>query len=68
MEANETTRKYDFDRVIRIVMTIVVVGVLIFAQTRYMIYNMPFVYIAMYLMLREMYFIWKDKVKRRAHA
>ena len=30
MEANETTKKYDFDRVIRIVMTIVVVGVLIF--------------------------------------
>lgn len=47
---------------------VVVVGVLIFAQTRYMIYNMPFVYIAMYLMLREMYFIRKDMAKRRAHA
>lgn len=34
---------------------VAVVGMLIFAQTRYMIYNMPFVYIAMYLMLREMY-------------
>lgn len=49
-------------------MNVAAVGVMIFAQNRYMIYNMPFVYIAMYLMLREMYFIWKDKVKRRAHA
>lgn len=39
---------------------VVVVGVLIFAQTRYMIYNMPFVYIAMYLMLREMYLSRKE--------
>lgn len=30
MEANDSTRKYDFDRVIRIVMTMVVVGLLIF--------------------------------------
>ena len=37
------------------------VGVMIFAQTRYMIYNMPFVYIAMYLMLREIYLTWKSK-------
>jgi len=49
-------------------MNVAAVGVMIFAQNRYMIYNMPFVYIAMYLMLREMYFIWKDKAKRRAHA
>lgn len=47
---------------------VVVVGVLIFAQTRYMIYNMPFVYIAMYLMLREMYGILRDRRKRREHA
>lgn len=40
---------------------VVVVGVLIFAQTRYMIYNMPFVYIAMYLMLWETYHILKNK-------
>ena len=40
---------------------VAVVGVLIFAQTRYMIYNMPFVYIAMYLMLRETYHILKNK-------
>lgn len=49
-------------------MNVAAVGVMIFAQNRYMIYNMPFVYIAMYLMLREVYFIWKDKAKRRAHA
>ncbi len=29
------------------------VGVMIFAQGRYMIYNMPFVYIAMYLLIRD---------------
>lgn len=35
------------------------VGVMIFAQARYMIYNMPFIYVAMYLLLRQI---------RRKHA
>ena len=34
---------------------VIVVGLMIFAQTRYMIYNMPFVYIAMFLMVREIF-------------
>ena len=41
-------------------MNVAAVGVMIFAQNRYMIYNMPFVYIAMYLMLREMYLSRKE--------
>ena len=38
-----------------------VVGLMIFAQTRYMIYNMPLVYIAMYLMVRD---FCKDKWRK----
>ena len=46
---------------VSVLVNVVAVGVMIFAQTRYMIYNMPFVYIAMYLMLREIYLRWKSK-------
>lgn len=40
------------------------VGLMIFAQTRYMIYNMPFVYIAMYLMIRD---FGQDMWKKKKH-
>lgn len=43
-----------------VLINVAAVGLMIFAQTRYMIYNMPFVYIAMYLMLREIYLTWKS--------
>lgn len=39
-----------------IVVNVLVVGSMIFAQTRYMVYNMPFFYIALFLMAAQLLF------------
>ena len=38
-----------------------VVGVMIFAQSRYMMYNMPLIYVVMYLWLLSYFNEWKKK-------
>ncbi len=50
---------------ISVCVNVVVVGFLIFAQTRYMIYNMPFVYIAGFLMVRWAWIIFLDTRKQK---
>ena len=45
-------------------LNVTIVSMVIFCQTRYTIYNMPIIYISLYLMLRK-YIITKIKIKNR---